>query len=510
MRSMESSTGPSHDGSPSRSSKRLLHIYPRSSQTMEELADASIHLIVTSPPYPMIAMWDAQFSLQDAAIGKALEEGKGNEAFERMHLLLDRVWKECYRVLCPGGFLCINIGDATRTVGSEFQLYSNHSRITEACRAMGFTVLPLILWRKATNAPNKFMGAGMFPAGAYVTLEHEYILIFRKGDKREFRTPEEKARRWESAFFWEERNRWFVDLWDLSGVRQELGQSAGWGRGAKTRETSRAQEASKAPIESEAIQTPEASRIPLEEGSLGGARVPDASKTSVEPASLAVPAKPVAIQTPEEPKAEVAQKVKRAPQSMDEDQHFMKAQAAQKALRASGNRVSALRSRSAAFPLELAYRLIMMYSLRSDWVLDPFVGTGTTLVAAAISGRNGVGYEVEAGLIEEARKRILACQPLSTEILEERLQAHRQFMYQREWKQGKGRQKKESGGNQSSYWNETLQVPVVTRQETRIVWEVVNEIREIQSPSSSGTLKRGYVFDVQMERFTSKGSESPF
>lgn len=71
------------------------------------------------------------------------------------------------------------IGDATRTINGEFKLYNNHSRIVKSCSELGLTTLPDIIWHKTTNAPNKFMGSGMLPCGAYVTLEHEYILIFR-------------------------------------------------------------------------------------------------------------------------------------------------------------------------------------------------------------------------------------------------------------------------------------------------------------------------------------------
>ena len=48
------------------------------------------------------------------------------------------------------------------------------------------------------------MGSGVLPPGAYVTLEHEFILVLRKGNKREFNNPEEKLNRRESSFFWEE------------------------------------------------------------------------------------------------------------------------------------------------------------------------------------------------------------------------------------------------------------------------------------------------------------------
>src|SRR5690554_4953442 len=231
-------------------------------QNMSSLNDNTIDLIVTSPPYPMIQMWDSVMYTFNPEIEKEMEKYNGVNAFNLMHIELDKVWSECYRVLKDGGFACINIGDATRTLNGNFALYSNHSRIIKSFLKLGFNNLPNILWRKQTNAPNKFMGSGMLPAGAYVTLEHEWILIFRKGDKRVFKSELEKLERRKSAYFWEERNVWFSDIWDFKGVKQRLENTNG-------------------------------------------------------------------------------------------------------------------RERSAAFPIELPYRLINMFSLRNDTILDPFVGTGT-------------------------------------------------------------------------------------------------------------------------------------
>ena len=242
---------------------------------LSRLADSSIALAVTSPPYPMIEMWDELFRARDPEVAQALDAGDGNRAFNLMHRDLDRAWQEIYRLLIDGGWACINIGDATRTLDGRFRLYPNHARVLSACAALGFDILPAVLWRKQTNAPNKFMGSGMLPAGAYVTLEHEYILIMRKGSKREFSSPELKTARRQSAFFWEERNRWFSDIWDFKGTRQ-------------------------------ALETVEA------------------------------------------------------------------------------------RDRSAAFPFELPFRLVNMYSIRGDTVLDPFVGTGTTILAAMASGQGRI------------------------------------------------------------------------------------------------------------------------
>jgi DNA modification methylase len=307
---------------------------------MADIADESIGLVVTSPPYPMIEMWDECFCDQDPRIAKLLTQGDGPAAWERMHRCLDPVWQELHRVLIPGGFACINIGDATRTVAEHFQLYANHSRILTAALAAGFTSLPLILWRKQTNAPNKFMGSGMLPAGAYVTLEHEYILVLRKGGKRVFNAAAGKALRRRSAIFWEERNQWFSDVWfDIKGSRQAL----------------------------------------------------------VDPR---------------------------------------------------------LRARSGAFPLELALRLILMYSVQGDIVLDPFLGTGTTMLAAMISGRSSVGYEIESDLEVLMMSDPAAACRLARDHIDRRLSDHRAFVATRQ-----------AAGKPIKHTNKPYGFPVITRQE---------------------------------------------
>jgi len=287
------------------------------SRSMEELSDNSINLVVTSPPYPMIEMWDQIFSSLQPKITKLLKKGDGAKAFEAMHTVLDSVWKECYRVLKPGGFACINIGDATRTIGDRFSLYTNHARILNAAQKMGFSSLPCILWRKQTNAPNKFMGSGMLPAGAYVTLEHEYILILRKGPKRNFMKESDKQNRRESALFWEERNNWFSDIWfDIKGTVQSLGD-----------------------------------------------------KTA--------------------------------------------------------------RKRSGAYPFELAHRLISMYSVKGDQVLDPFLGTGTTMAAAMATGRNSVGYELDPSLGPAISSMTETLDTAAAQVIQQRLIQHISFIIER-------------------------------------------------------------------------------
>src|SRR5713101_7034746 len=60
----------------------------------------------------------------------------------------------------------------------------------------------------------------------------------------------------------------------------------------------------------------------------------------------------------------------------------------------------------APFPVELASRLIRMFSFAGDTVLDPFVGTGTTMLAAAFAGRNSIGIEIDADYLGLARSRL--------------------------------------------------------------------------------------------------------
>lgn len=60
----------------------------------------------------------------------------------------------------------------------------------------------------------------------------------------------------------------------------------------------------------------------------------------------------------------------------------------------------------APFPLEIAYRLVRMFSFCGDTVLDPFCGTATTMLAAMESGRNSMGIEIDDGYFSLAVQRL--------------------------------------------------------------------------------------------------------
>ena len=72
----------------------------------------------------------------------------------------------------------------------------------------------------------------------------------------------------------------------------------------------------------------------------------------------------------------------------------------------SGVTGASTRDHPAPYPVELAERLIRMFSFAGDTVLDPFMGTGTTTIAASRAGRNSVGVEVDPSYFRYAEARV--------------------------------------------------------------------------------------------------------
>ena len=72
----------------------------------------------------------------------------------------------------------------------------------------------------------------------------------------------------------------------------------------------------------------------------------------------------------------------------------------------SGVTGASTRHHPAPYPIELATRLIRMFSFVGDTVLDPFLGTATTALAAARCGRNSIGYEIDPAYLTYAHKRV--------------------------------------------------------------------------------------------------------
>jgi DNA modification methylase len=74
------------------------------------------------------------------------------------------------------------------------------------------------------------------------------------------------------------------------------------------------------------------------------------------------------------------------------------------------------RRHPAPYPLELVDRLIRMFSFVGDTVLDPFTGTGTTSVAAALAGRSSIGIDIDPGYLDMAHQRLAQEAPPSATI----------------------------------------------------------------------------------------------
>lgn len=246
------------------------------------IPDGSVHLVVTSPPY---------WTLKQYAPGN---EGQMGHFTDYEHFLqeLDRVWRECARVLVGGGRICCVVGDVCipRKRGGRHYLVPLHADIQVRARRLGLDCLQPILWHKIANGSTEVEGNGSgfygkpYQPGAIIKNDIEYVLFLRKGGEYRSVSTIQKAL---SMLTREEMTSWQRSIW--SDIR-----------GASTR-----------------------------------------------------------------------------------DGH------------------------PAPFPVELAERLIKLFSFAGDTVLDPFAGTGSTSQAAIITGRNSVANEIEPAYVEIARQRIM-------------------------------------------------------------------------------------------------------
>lgn len=254
-------------------------LYLQDARDMARFESESVHLVVTSPPYWTLK----EYPRTKGQLGSIAE-------YAEFLAELDKVWRECYRLLVPGGRLICVVGDvclSRRRNDGRHTVVPLHSSIQEHCRNMGFDNLAPIIWHKIANANyevergSSFLGKPYEP-NAIIKNDIEFILMERKPGG--YRKPSVVTRVL-SVISTENHRNWFQQIW--------FGLT-----GASTK------------------------------------------------------------------------------------QH------------------------PAPFPLELAERLIRMFSFVGDTVLDPFMGTGTTNLAASRWGRNSVGYEVDAHYFDLAHRRL--------------------------------------------------------------------------------------------------------
>ncbi len=253
------------------------HLHLADSRNLSFIPSESVHLAVTSPPY-----WTLKrYNENPNQLGHVQE-------YEDFLVEIGKVWKECYRVLVPGGRLVCVVGDVclSRKKFGRHLVMPLHADITVSCRHLGFDNLAPIIWYKIANANyevengSKFFGKPYEP-NAIVKNDIEFILMQRKPGGYRQPTPEQRRL---SLIPKDSYDQWFKQIWDIPG--------------------------------------------------------------------------------------------------------------------------ESTRHHPAPFPVELAIRLVRMFSFYGDTVLDPFSGTGTTMVAALEAGRNSIGIDIDPEYINYTEDRM--------------------------------------------------------------------------------------------------------
>jgi site-specific DNA-methyltransferase (adenine-specific) len=165
-------------------------LFCKSSESMDELPDSSVHLMVTSPPYNALKDYDKNLSLQEY-----LE-------------LLKRVWVETYRVLVPGGRACINVANLGRKPYIPL-----HSYIIDDLQEIGFLMRGEIIWNKASSSsPSTAWGSWRSASNPVLRDVHEYILVFSKD------TFTRKSKDKENTIQKEDFLEWTKSVWSIPAV----------------------------------------------------------------------------------------------------------------------------------------------------------------------------------------------------------------------------------------------------------------------------------------------------
>ena len=181
------------------------------SRDLSFIEDASVHLVVTSPPY-----WNLKrYNENPDQLGHIPD-------YEVFLSELEKVWRHIYRVLVPGGRLVCVVGDvcvARRDFGRHL-VFPLHADISVICRRIGFDNLNPIIWHKISNASyevengSKFLGKPYEP-NAIIKNDMEFILMQRKPGG--YRKPTE-AQREASRISKHDFDRWFQQIWNITGA----------------------------------------------------------------------------------------------------------------------------------------------------------------------------------------------------------------------------------------------------------------------------------------------------
>ncbi len=325
---------------------------------MDVLSDGSVQLVVTSPPYN---------------VGKAYAAHDDSLPLDEYLAFLNQVWRECYRVLAPGGRLCINVANTDR----KPYLPLSALITTELLRlardeGLGWQMRGELIWDKGSSA-GVSTAWGSFASSTDPVLRdvHEYIMVF---SKELFR----------------------LDGGGKSGISG--GQFVDWTRSIWRPEATGEQPA----VDSE--QSTVNGEQSSGEGVAGqGARPVGRSLETLQ--------------------RKLAGKLKEARRRGKDDEWIAEslARAAWQYVSEPGEGIWPMTTESgiahpAPFPVELPRRLILLYTRPGDLVLDPFMGAGATAVAAVQTGRHYAGYDLSEDYCALARRRVTASQQAGKEI----------------------------------------------------------------------------------------------
>jgi len=181
------------------------------SRKMTELADQSVHLIITSPPY---------WQLKDYGNGNQIGF---DDTYEDYINNLNLVWNECYRVLENGCRLCINIGDqfARSVYYGRYKVIPIRTEIIKFCETIGFDYMGAIIWQKVTTCNTTggatIMGSFPYPRNGILKIDYEFILLFKKQGIPPNVSRDIKER---SKLTIEEWNEFFAGHWNIPGEKQ--------------------------------------------------------------------------------------------------------------------------------------------------------------------------------------------------------------------------------------------------------------------------------------------------
>lgn len=171
--------------------KDLNKLYAKSSESMDEIPDNSVHLMITSPPYNVGKEYDGDLTLAE---------------YED---LLENVFSETYKKLVTGGRACINIANIGRKPYIPL-----HMLVINIMLKLGFLMRGEIIWDKsASGGGSCAWGSWMSASNPVLRDYHEYILVFSKESYSK-----NKAQIKKDTILKEDFIQWTKSIWTFPAV----------------------------------------------------------------------------------------------------------------------------------------------------------------------------------------------------------------------------------------------------------------------------------------------------